>query len=278
MRREYIIIIIFISFFIFFPSVNLAEFFRLISVFLDRKKYFSLKNVFSEDIFQFHILRIGDASFAERKNYNFQNLSQKASPNISVKDKSLFCPNVSYEYIAILTDDDSHSLSVGNNLDEMQDARTPHRGWCRGVWPKKRSSPLLLFRISDRSTEIRWIMHGQSRDVAPCRLFPMHTMHMPSDRWMCQFHRGSVSIRTRVIFIDSKITIRSLSSDARCESERVIFLGAINLPPILIQDTESATVNGRTIERRYPTRTFFVSRIVEPARECYHHLLREPVS
>jgi len=96
-------------------------------VFLDRKKYFSLKNVFSEDIFQFYILRIGDASFAERKNYNFQNLSQKASPNISVKDKSLFCPNVSYEYIAILTDDNSHSFRW-KYLDEMQDARTPHRG------------------------------------------------------------------------------------------------------------------------------------------------------
>lgn len=117
-------------------------------------------------------------------------------------------------------------------------------------------------------------MHGQSRDVAPCRLFPMHTMHMPSDRWMCQFHRGSVSIRTRVIFIDSKITIRSLSSDARCESERVIFLGAINLPPILIQDTESATVNGRTIERRYPTRTFFC----QPHRRTRERVLSSSVT
>lgn len=43
----------------------------------------------------------------------------------------------------------------------------------------------------------------------------------------------------------------------RDASERVIFLGAINLPPILIRDSESATVNGRTIERRYPTRIFF---------------------
>lgn len=48
---------------------------------------------------------------------------------------------------------------------------------------------------------------------------------------------------------------------SRCESERVIFLGAINLPPILIQGSESATVNGRTIERRYPTRIFFVGRV-----------------
>lgn len=50
-------------------------------------------------------------------------------------------------------------------------------------------------------------------------------------------------------------------SRLRCESERVIFLRAINLPPILIQGPESATVNGRTIERRYPTRTFFVGRV-----------------
>lgn len=45
-------------------------------------------------------------------------------------------------------------------------------------------------------------------------------------------------------------------------SERVIFLRAINLPPntdIAGADAESATMNGPTIERRYPTRTFFAA-------------------
>lgn len=45
-------------------------------------------------------------------------------------------------------------------------------------------------------------------------------------------------------------------------SERVIFLGAINLPPntdIAGADAESATMNGPTIERRYPTRIFFAA-------------------
>lgn len=119
----------------------------------------------------------------------------------------------------------------------------PRHAWCRGVWPKKRSSPLLLFRISGRSTEIRWIMHGQSRGVAPYRLFPRHAMHTPGDRWMCQFHRSSVSIRARVIFIDSKI--RSLARTSRHER-------ASHFPrsdkstantDIVGADTESATMN-----------------------------------
>jgi len=44
-------------------------------------------------------------------------------------------------------------------------------------------------------------------------------------------------------------------------SERVIFLGAINLPPTHIAraDAESVTMNGSTIKRRYPVRTFFAT-------------------
>lgn len=36
-----------------------------------------------------------------------------------------------------------------------------------------------------------WSVPATSRRA---RLFPMHAMHMLGDRWMCQFHRGPVSI------------------------------------------------------------------------------------
>lgn len=151
----------------------------------------------------------------------------------------------------------SHLLSVNSRyLDKTQDPWIPRNRRCRGVWPKKRSSPFLLFRISGRSTEIRWIMHGQSR-VAPCRLFPMHAMHMPGDRWMCQFHRSSVSIRARVIFIDSKITIRAFARTSRHERASHFPWSDKSTANIAGVDSESATMNGPTIERRYPTRTFF---------------------
>lgn len=137
------------------------------------------------------------------------------------------------EYIAIW----AHALFSTVNLKylEMQHARTPHREHSSRVWPKKRSSPLLLFRISGRSTEIRWIMHGQSRGVAPRCLFPIHTMHMSSDRWMCQFHRGLVSIPSPGLSSSTRRLrcARPLSQVRTCCcSKRVIFLGVINLPPI----------------------------------------------
>lgn len=176
---------------------------------------------------------------------------------------------MTHEYIT--RERHSHLLCVNPRyLDETRDPRIPRYGWCRGVWPKKRSSPLLLFRISGRSTEIRWIMHGQSRGVAPYRLFPRHAMHMPGDRWMCQFHRSSVSIRARVIFIDSKITIRSLARTSRHER-------ASHFPrsdkstantDIVGADAESATMNDHWTSLSYSDIFCHVT----------HHRTREQVS
>lgn len=172
------------------------------------------------------------------------------------------------EYIA--REGYSHFLPIDSRyLDETEiragSTDTPCHERRRGVWPKKRSSPLLLFRISDRSTEIWWIMHGQSRGVAPRRLFPMHAMHMPSDRWMCQFHRSSVSIRGRVIFIDSKITIRSLARSLARTSrhERASHFPWSDKSTANTDIATELTLNPQprtdpTIERRYP-RTFFAA-------------------
>lgn len=51
--------------------------------------------------------------------------------------------------------------------------------------------------------------------------------------------------------------------------ERVIFLGAINLCRH-VADAESATMNGPTIEHRYPARTFLAEHVT-------HHRIRERV-
>lgn len=116
--------------------------------------------------------------------------------------------------------------------------------------------------------------HGQSRGVAPRRLFPMHAMHMPGDRWMCQFHRGLVSIRARVIFIDSKITIRLLARASRHER-------ASHFPrsdkstantDIAGANAESA-MNEPITERCYSIRTFFAACCREKIAELYSILL-----
>jgi len=104
--------------------------------------------------------------------------------------------------------------------------------------------------------------HGQSRGVAPRRLFPMHAMllpmHMPGDRWMCQFHRGLVSIRARVIFIDSKITIRLLARASRHERASHFPRSDKSTANTDIADAESA-MNEPTTECCYSTWIFFAA-------------------
>ena len=69
---------------------------------------------------------------------------------------------------------------------------------------------------------------------------------------------SELGIDTRVIFIDSKITIRASRHERASHFPRSDKSTANT--DIAKADAESATMNESTIERRYPTRTFFAAR------------------
>lgn len=87
--------------------------------------------------------------------------------------------------------------------------------------------------------------------------FPCMLCICRGDRWMCQFHRSSVSIpglssstrRLRYAHLRHERASHFPRSDKSTADT-----------DIAKADAESATMNESTIERRYPTRTFFAAR------------------
>lgn len=189
----------------------------------------------------------------------FRNQAQK----ISLWKISLLCPNAS----RIHSDTSgwhSHSPSFSPPVRDIS-TKCRMRGHpamddATGFWSKKTLEPALIiqdFGPFDGDT-VNYAWSVLRRRAAPGS-FPC----MPC---ICRVIDGCVNFigaryRYEPGLSSSTRRLRYAGLASRCESERVIFLGAINLPPILIQGSESATVNGRTIERRYPTRIFFVGRV-----------------